>query len=83
MYGCHYSGTKLQPSTSTLQTAQERCWRYVHKKRMTISVSSRSRSAGIIRIDMNTISNPIRLKLLKLQMEALTDLNSREALSKE
>jgi len=49
---------------------------------MTISVSTRSRPAGIIRIDMNTISNPI-LKLLKLQMEALIDLNSRKDLSGE
>jgi len=31
---------------------------------------------------MNNISNPI-LKLLKLQMEALIDLNSREDLSEE
>jgi len=51
---------------------------------MTISVSTCSRSAGIIRIDMNTISNPDPiLKLLELQMEALIDLNSREDLSEE
>ena len=45
-------------------------------------MSTRSRPAGIIRIDMNTISNPI-LKLLKLQMEALVDLDSHEDLSEE
>jgi len=72
----------LQPSTSTLQAAQERYWPYVHKKRTTVSVSSRSRSAGIIRIDMSTISNPI-LKLLKLQMEALIDLNSAKISQKK
>jgi len=64
-----------------IQTAQEHCWSYTHKKRTTISVSPRSRSAGIIRVDTNT-SNSI-LKLLKLQMETLIDLNSREDLSKE
>jgi len=79
MYGYHYCSTRLQRSTSTLQTAQERCWSYLHKQRTTISVSTRSRSAGIIRIDMNTISSPI----LKMQVEALIDLNSREDLSEE
>ena len=45
-------------------------------------MSTRSRPAGIIRIDMNTISNPI-LKLLKLQMEGPIDLDSCEDLSEE
>ena len=45
-------------------------------------MSTHSRPAGIIRIDMNTISNPIP-KPLKLQMGALIDLNTREDLSEE
>jgi hypothetical protein len=42
-------------------------------------VSARSRSAGIIRIDMNTISNSDS----QLQFETLIDMNSLEDLSEE
>ena len=64
-----------------LLTAQECCWSPSNKQRTTVSVSTRSSLAGIIRIDMQTISklSPV----FKPQMETLVGLNSRKDLSDE